>query len=212
LWRADRVNSIDKNPALTAFVAALGSEFVFGQVLIQTNGRGFDLRHAADNEVSAASLAPVAENELRALAQFTPEGAFRPLKSAPTLRRGWRAALPDTNALGAALNQLYPGAVADWFAAQSSHPPITSYREFTGRQTGMYRVTAKLSDAGAGAAIRACCHEDVCLKRRRWNVEGLPPDAPAAKSAIPCLEPCAILLEFVRKTARFKKDPRSSES
>jgi hypothetical protein len=146
---------------------------------------------------------------MRDLAQFTAQGAFRPLKSAPTLRSGWRVVLADEAALSLALNQLYPGAVADWHAAQSPNPPTTSYRAFTGRQTGMYRITTMLDDAMAGAVIRACCHTDFCLKRRLWSVDGLPPDPVSQKSAIPCLEPCAILLEFARKIVRVEQDQRT---
>jgi hypothetical protein len=171
--------------------------------------RGFELRHVADWECDPAALRLLGENDIRPLAQFTARGAFRPLKSAPNLQGGWRATPRNEEALGAALNQLYPGAVADWFAAQAPLPPVTSYREFTGRQTGMYRITTLLDDAAAGAVIRACCHKDFCLKRRLWTVQGQPPDPPAAKSAMPCLEPCAILLEFARKMARVEQDERA---
>jgi hypothetical protein len=145
---------------------------------------------------------------LRALAQFTTGGAFRPLKAAPNLRRGWRASAADDDALELALNHLYPGAVADWFAARANPPPVTSYREFTARQTGMYRITTMLTDGVAAAAIRACCHADSCLKRRLWTVEGLAPDAAEEKSAIPCLESCAIMLEFARKVARLEQEEK----
>jgi hypothetical protein len=195
-----------KNPALSAFLAGLESESTFGQVWIRRIGRGFELRHVADRQRDPAALRLLGENDIRPLAQFTARGVFRPLKSAPTLQRGWRATPRDEEALGAALNQLYPGAVADWFAAQAPLPPLTSYREFTGRQTGMYRITTRLDDAAAAAVIRACCHKDFCLKRRLWTVDGLPPDPPAAKSVLPCLEPCAILLESARKTARAGQD------
>ncbi|HZM01910.1 MAG TPA: DR2241 family protein [Candidatus Saccharimonadales bacterium] len=193
-------------------MAALGNEGVFGQVLIRRNGRGFELRHITDGETMASSLSLLGENEWRALAQFTAHGAFRPLKSAPTLRSGWRAVLAGEAALGLALDQLYPGAVADWQAARSPTPPTTGYREFTARQTGMYRITTKLDDTMAGAVIRACCHADFCLKRRLWSVEGLAPDAATGKSAIPCLEPCAILLEFARKIVRVEQDPPDSSA
>jgi hypothetical protein len=200
---------MDKNPPLSAFVAAFETELIFGQVWIRRMERGFELRHVADRECDPAALRLLGENDLRPLAQFTAAGAFRPLKSAPNLQRGWRTTPRDKETLGAALNQLYPGAVADWFAAQAPQPPVTSYREFTGRQTGMYRITTFLDDAAAGAAIRACCHEDFCLKRRLWTVDGLPPDSPPAKSIMPCLESCAILLEFARKMARVEQDERT---
>jgi len=196
-----------KNPALAAFVAGFETELSFAQLWIRRMERGFELRHVADRDCDSAMLRLLGENDIRPLAQFTADGAFRPLKSAPNLQRGWRAAPRDEEALYLALNQLYPGAVADWFAAQAPQPPVTSYREFTGRQTGMYRVTTHLGDAAAGAVIQACCHKDFCLKRRLWTVEGLAPDAAAVKSAIPCLEPCAILLESARKTARAASSP-----
>jgi hypothetical protein len=196
------------NPALTAFLAASETETVLSQVLIRRAGQGFELRHVADGDASAEGMEVLTVAGLRALAQFTATGAFRPLKSAPNLRRGWRVFAANPGELEMALNHLYPGAVADWFAARSDPPPVTSYRRFTARQTGMYRITTMLNDRIASAAIRACCHSDFCLKQRLWSVDGLPPDAPEQKSVIPCLEPCAIMLEFARKVARVEQEEK----
>jgi hypothetical protein len=194
------------NPAQTAFLAALRNEFLFCQVVIRRDADGFILRHVADTSAPAESLRSIRLSDARALAQTTASGAFRPLKSAPNLPSGWQLELRQENILFDTLSMLYPGAVADWFAAQSQHPPVTNYREFTARQTGMYRITASLGSAPARAAFSACCHEDFCLKRRLWTLEGLSPDdAAARKSVIPCLEPCAIMLEFARKVARWEQ-------
>ncbi|HEX3717675.1 MAG TPA: DR2241 family protein [Verrucomicrobiae bacterium] len=194
------------NPALTEFLRSFEAEIVLGQVLIRRNGREFELRHAADRDTNPDLLQSVPVAQLRPLAQFTATGAFRPLKSTPNLRRGWRVSLADDDALELALNHLYPGAIADWFAARQNPSPITSYREFTARQTGMYRITTLLNDTVAGAAVRACCHPDFCLKQRLWSVGQLATDAASEKSIIPCLEPCAILLEFARKVARLEQE------
>ncbi|HEX4121277.1 MAG TPA: DR2241 family protein [Verrucomicrobiae bacterium] len=194
------------NPAFTEFLAAFDAEIVVGQVLIRRAGRGFELRHAGDRDAADELLELVRVDGLRALAQFTAADMFRPLKSAPNLRGGWRAEAADVGALETALNSLYPGAIADWFAARRNPPPITSYREFTARQTGMYRITTHLDDRIAGAAVRACCHRDFCLKRRLWSVPGLAADGTGEKSIIPCLEPCAVLLEFARKVARLEQE------
>ena len=194
------------NPDLSALIAGMGEEMVFGQALARRAGRGFELRHVADRDAAAQSLQSLAVEELRGWAQFAQGGAFRPLKSAPNLRRGWRATAVDGTALGLCLHHLYPGAVADWHAAQAQPPPVTSYREFAKRQTGMYRITAKLNDAAAGAVVRACCHPDSCLKRRLWTVGQLKLDGVAEKSLIPCLEPCAILVELARKAARWEQE------
>jgi hypothetical protein len=202
------------NPDVRAFLAAFDTEIVFGQVVIRRLGSGFELRHPSDCAAAPETLATLVGTELRAWAQSAAGGAFRPLKSAPNLRAGWRAVAADGAAMDLLLHYLYPGVVADWFAAQSPHPPVTSYRQFAARQTGMYRITTMLPDPIAGAAIRACCHVDFCLKRRLWSVEGLEPDAVEKKSIIPCLEPCALMLEFARKVARMEQNtaPPSEES
>jgi hypothetical protein len=201
------------NPDVRAFLAAFDTEIVFGQVAVRRVERGFELRHESDHAAAPDTLTTLHGTELRHWTQATAAGAFRPLKSAPNLRRGWRAVAADGATLDLLLYYVYPGAVADWFAAQSTPSPLTSYRQFTVRQSGMYRITTMLDDAIAGAAIRACCHVDFCLKRRLWTVEGLEPDAAARKSLIPCLEPCALLLEFARKVARLEQNaaPSSGE-
>lgn len=130
------------------------------------------------------------------------------MKAAPNLRKGWRFVAPDEAGLESALDRLYPGAMADWGAAESGHPPVTHYRAFTNRQTGLYRVTQALTEEQAAQVIRAGCHVRFCLKRRWWTVEGLAPDAAGEKSLIPCLEPCAVLLELARQAFRIEQAER----
>jgi len=194
------------NPALAAFCAAIPSELVLAQVRVQRLASGFELRHVGDRDAGAESLRLVLLDELRGLANHTLAGEFRPIKAAPNLRAGWLCRVASEAELELALNQLYPGADVDWFAAQQPLPPVTHYREFTGRQTGMYRITSMLTDPQAAQVIRACCSAHFCLKRRLWTVDGLAPDAAAAKSLIPCLEPCAVMLEFARKAMRIEQE------
>jgi hypothetical protein len=195
-----------ENPALRAFVGHISDELLLAQAFIRRVGTGWELRHIDDRERAETELRALTLDELRQHAQFTADGKFRPLKSAPTLAVGWRFVCASDDELYDALNRLYPGAVADWFAAQQSNPPVTHYREFTARQSGMYRITAMLDDALAADVTRASCHPRSCLKRRLWTVPGLAPDTPENKSLIPCLEPCAVLLESARKAARAKLD------
>ena len=191
------------NPALEALIARLTPELVFGPVWLRREGAGFRLRHEADRAME--NLRAVTVEELRGLVQFTDGGAFRPLKSAPTLRRGWECVAHDAAELNAALRHLCPGGVADWFAAQQAVPPAVSYREFTARQTGMYRITTMLTDAQLGSVARAGCHRNFCLKRRLWIVDGLPAESVADKSELACLEPCALLMEFARAVVRSEQ-------
>ena len=193
------------NPALEKFVAQIGSELILAQVLIMRKDRHYELRHLTDRSAAEDALRLVPLSDLRALAQFTAGGSFRPLKSAPNLQRGWRALLANDDQLETALHHLYPAAIPDWFATQAEPVPMTHFREFTNRQTGMYRITTLLSDEQAAHVIRAGCHKHFCLKCRLWTVEGLNPDLPAEKSLIPCLEPCALLLEFARSAMRVQQ-------
>jgi hypothetical protein len=198
-----------RNPAVDAFAASFGPEKVLAQVLIQRLGSGFDLRNVADRNVPQLRIVPV--SGLRALAQVTEEGDFRPLKSAPTLQRGWRAQAGTAVELELALNSLYPGAIADWFALRNGRAHVTNYREFTNRQTGMYRITQMLTDAQAAQTISTCCDARFCLKRRCWTVEFLLADGEREKSDIPCLEPCAILMESARKTVRIEQADKTGQ-
>jgi hypothetical protein len=175
----------------------------FGQVAVRVAGvaGGFDLRHVLDAGAPGDSLRPVPVAGLRRLALSTLAGAFRPLKSAPTLAVGWRCVAEDDRALELALNALYPGAVADWFAAESTPTPVTDLEPFLARQSGMYAAVAALGAEQSACLVRACCHLTFCLKRRLWRARGLEPEAVGGKSMLCCLEPCALLLEFARTAA-----------
>jgi 4Fe-4S iron-sulfur cluster binding domain/DR2241 stabilising domain len=197
-----------ENPALKRFAAEIKTELVLAQAMIRQSGAGYELRHVEDGKVEAGLLRELKLTEARDLAQYTAAGAFRPLKSAPNLKRGWRLAVSNDVELGVALDGLYPGAVADWYAVKLGNPPVTNYREYTARQSGMYRITTMLNDAQAGLVIGACCDRKFCLKQRLWSVTGLGTDELAGKSLIPCLEPCAVLMEFARKAMRIEQQEK----
>ena len=200
-----RIETALDNPARETFAANAQTETVVAEVLLKREDGGWELRHIVDASRTTGDLRIVSVQDLRELAQWSERGAFRPLKSAPNLRAGWRCSVANETDLESALNRLYPGFLADWYAARGSTLPITNYREFTQRQTGMYRITQHLTDRQAAEAIRACCHPKFCLKQRLWTVEGLPSDRAETKSLIPCLEPCAVLLEFARTAARLEQ-------
>ena len=196
------------HPALAAFVAQFRDEYVVAQVLIRQWEQGYELRHVEDRQLAADQLRTIPLSEARSLARFTAKGGFRPLRSAPNLQSGWRLAARGDPELEMALNQFYPDAIADWFAARSEHPPVTNYREFTDRQAGMYRITTLLNDRQAARAIRACCDRRFCLKQRLWTIQGLAKDRAEEKSLLRCLEPCAIMLEVARKTMRIEQQEK----
>src|SRR5262245_56701409 len=121
------MSGVFRNPALEWFVDRFGEEFVIGQVRIRRREPGYELQHVADDE-KGGELKEVSPEGAREIAQFTEAGVFRPLKSAPTLRRGWRIMAGSDGALGTALDRLYPGAIADLYATLPDPAPATDYR------------------------------------------------------------------------------------
>ncbi len=194
----------DSSPALRAFLEALGTGCDFCQVQVRPLPPSFELRHVTDRGRPSEELRPVRVTDLRVLAQTTESGAYRALKAAPNLVSGWCCVAGSGNELEVALGHLYPGALADWAAVRkvAAAVPVTHFREFMGRQTGIYRGVRHLDEAGAAAVIGATCHPRFCLKRRWWTVDGLAPDDPGATSELPCLEPCAVLLDGARQATR----------
>lgn len=189
------------NPALGAFAALMGDGFEFGQVVISPAEAGFELRHVADAGVATMQLKDTPVPALRQLAQTTAAGGFRPNKTAPTLRMGWRSVARDAAELEEALRHLYPGALADWHAARQLGARGTTFREFVGRQTGRNARAQVLADDAVAEVTRSCCAPARCLRRRLWTVGGGPPEAALGKSVIPCFEPCALMLDAAREAA-----------
>jgi hypothetical protein len=197
------------DPATEGFLRQLTDRFVFVEVVFLRRGDAFELRHVADTDAEAGSLTAIEIADLRVLAQTTGDGAFRPNKAAPNLRRGWKSQVSGPSELETALRHLYPGGLADWAAARSGPPPVTHYRETAARQTGLYRITQILPDALAASATRACCDAGSCLRRRLWTAPGAEADPQAGKSVLPCLEPCALLLDLARRAMKLEQGPKA---
>ena len=201
------------NPALQAFVHFIGDGRDFVEIRIRPlDGGRFEVRHASEAGLPFDSLETVDLAGVRRVARITASGAFRPNKAAPGLRGGWihtACSVPD---LGAALDALYPGAIPDWFAGQRADPPITHFKDFTARQTGLYRITQILPPPLAVRTVQACCGDRFCLRRRLWTAEGLAPDPETAKSALPCLEPCPLLLDLARRAMKLEQEEKQTLS
>ncbi|MDB6053689.1 MAG: hypothetical protein JWN25_1212 [Verrucomicrobiales bacterium] len=200
------IPSAPQNPAIAWLLKELRGTFRIGQIVI-TRRSSLQVRHEADLETAVDKLKKLSIPELRALVQSNESGAFRPLKSAPDLQLGWYAE-PTDSELDLVLNTVYPGAVADLyhFMNHSGAELVTSYRAFTSRQTGMYRISTQLTDAEVLPVMVACCDHRVCLKTRLWDVNSA--RAESIVHNIPCFEPCALMLEFARKTARMNDEQR----
>src|SRR5689334_8218062 len=91
-----------------------------GQIEIQRDGAGFVLCHLDDTARQDLEIFR-SPNDATELAKFDDEGNYRPLKTAPNLRHGWRLELPDLNALEEALEVFYPGRLAVLAAWEANH-------------------------------------------------------------------------------------------
>lgn len=183
-----------------------------GQVWIRVGAR-FELRHEADRDEPDRRLRTYRDPlAARAIAMFTGAGKYRPLHSAPNLRRDWRIVGLDFAGLVTALDGFYPAAIVHWHAWRSGNSEVTTYRLCAARQSGMYRITTKLSDEQVPRVAACCCNDRECLKVPLWGVDrktklGLEKPARADMALmIPCPEPCSLFLSFARKAVRLEQE------
>ena len=168
-----------------------------GQIVILKTRDGWELRHADD--LAREDLAPHAGAcAARHLANLDDAGAYRPLKTAPTLRHGWRLALRDVDELRGALDYFYPAMTGVWLSHLRSGLPPVPFRETLDRQTGMYRITQKITDAQARTMIDSFCAG--CLKCRLWDAQTPPEDA--HRIPLLCHEACNLLVAEARKVVK----------
>jgi sirohydrochlorin cobaltochelatase len=171
----------------------------FGQVAIQ----GLALCHVEDSAREDLTVyhRPA---DARELAILDDAGAYRPLKTAPNLRHGWRLELATLDDLRLALDFFYPAALGTWLAFQRGELAPISLRETLERQTGMYRVTQLITDAQAREVIQKTCVAG-CLRHRLWDIRRVektfaPHEVPT--SAILCAEACNLLVAACRPVAK----------
>jgi sirohydrochlorin cobaltochelatase len=142
-----------------------------GQVLIVKSGDGFALCHR-DDERGVELEVFHSPNDAIEIARRNDAGQYRPLKTAPNLRHGWRLELPDLAALRLALEGFYPGRLAALVAWETHRLATTPLRATLHRQSGMYRVAAKISDEEVDAMVGQFCRsqggEPGCLRTILW--------------------------------------------
>lgn len=196
--------SRDVEKALADWLASGGD--CVGQIALAPLAEGWELRPLEDAGRTDLTLHRTAE-AARDLANLDADGNFRPLKTAPTLVRGWRLLLPDAAAVRRALDYFYPAMTGVWLSHTRGELVPVVLRETLGRQTGMYRVTQKLTDPQARELIDNVCAG--CLKHRLWEIAApnpAPPVFPANSLPLLCHEACNLLVakarEVVKKAGR----------
>jgi sirohydrochlorin cobaltochelatase len=147
------------------------SAFTFGQILVQrAAARGYWICHR-DDVNSAAKLRELnSPEDALEIAGADDEGRYRPLKTAPNLRHGWRLELKDLVELMRALETFYPGRTEVLQAFQNNRLSTSPLRETLNRQSGMYRIAATISDAELDDLIgRFCRSNGGCLRTILWK-------------------------------------------
>jgi sirohydrochlorin cobaltochelatase len=191
----------------------------------RTGDGGYEVRHVDDAEMAAAALRTFAAPEAaRQIAATTAAGAYRPLRTAPDLARGWRLAGLDAAGLREAFAHLYPAAVAQWQRGREGSLAPTSFRESAGRQSGHAARARELDDAAVARVAAACCGPAGCLRTVAWPLaaggaplrpsvaRGAEPaagEAAAGDALVPCPEPCSVFLGLAREIAVREEAPRA---
>jgi sirohydrochlorin cobaltochelatase len=157
------------NPAAPALEAVLTDRFHFGQILVRKINGAFVLSHCGDETRKKLKTFQSAEDAIE-LSKFDDSGNYRPLKTAPNLARGWRLELARPEELQRALDYFYPGRLAVFLAWKTGQLHTTPLRETLDRQSGMYRVAAKISDDQIDNVVGDFCRSDGgCLRTILWK-------------------------------------------
>ena len=141
-----------------------------GQIAIESRDDGaFVLRHREDAGRTDLALSPGADDAAE-LARFDDAGNYRPLKTAPTLRHGWKLILANLAELRLALDLFYPGRLAAFLAFERNELAATPLRDTLERQTGMYRIAAQIREDQADDLVGRFCRSDGgCLRTILWR-------------------------------------------
>jgi sirohydrochlorin cobaltochelatase len=170
-----------------------------GQIVIQRVETGFELQHV--DEMDRADLETHrGVRAARHLANLDDAQAYRPLKTAPNLRHGWRLILRDIEEVRVALDYFYPAMLGVALSHERGELQPVPLRETLSRQTGMYRVTQKITDGQARAMIDSFCAG--CLKCRLWDAQE--PKFGAQSFPLLCPEACNLLVAEARKVVKGK--------
>jgi sirohydrochlorin cobaltochelatase len=186
-----------------------------GQLELSPWDRGFALCHRDD--VGRCDLRQHQLDAAFEIAKFDDSGNYRPLKTAPNLQHGWKMCINNAPELQQAIDAIYPGRLAILHTFESGEVVTTPLRETLNRQSGMYRVAARISDAQADALIGNFCRSDGgCLRTILWKRDerGTVPSTKLPKEkfdptydqtgrgekSIPllCQEPCNLLVAACR--------------
>lgn len=171
--------------------------FTLGELRIEFDGET-PVVHGPGNAGDERAIPP-GEDDLRKWTRDDALGRYRPLPTAKTLRPGWRVRCEDGLSLEEALEIIYPLALRHRRMLDAGTLRVVSLQEVFDRQSGRYRAAGRLPEPARETARKVLCRE--CVKVPLWNGDAAP------AGAIPCPEPCSLMLSLCREAALWEDHP-----
>jgi hypothetical protein len=179
---------------------------LIGQILISPTPEGFTLRHEADSTTPDLQTFH-SPNDAHEIARWDSHGEYRPLKTAPNLRRGWELKLSSLADLHLALDAFYPAALGNWRAVLLGEKIAPPLQETLNRQTGMYRIIGLLTRDEASHISASLCATG-CLRQILWPIElsdpAPHPAEPPGRIPLFCANICSLFLGEARTTVKSR--------
>ena len=199
-----------------------------GQIKILTDHdlAPFVLVHLDDEDADFSSLnAHPTPDKAREIGLYTPHGDYRFTKGEMSLPGGWLLLLQSPGEVRQALDLFYPASLGLWAAWKDGSVRTQNLRDKLGRQTGMYRHAANVSDVGAQELIQSVCGPaNKCVKKILWQLDENTPldDSEASRfngivsntaenKAIPlvCQEACNHFVAQARKKSKDELEAKA---
>ncbi|WP_436927467.1 DR2241 family protein [Halosimplex amylolyticum] len=191
-----------------------------------TGSRRYAIRHVDDADAAGDALTDYEDPlDARQIAKHDDRERYRPLKTVPTLRTGWRFPDLGPEEVFRAVDSFYPATVANWHREREGELDVSHWRETIGRQSGIYGVVDTW-DRGEGHehvdwVAESCCVDSQCLKRREWQYDEetdldvgggaskTPRDeggatADGSDGVFPCREPCSLVISAARRWTKLE--------
>ena len=215
-----------QNPVERCLEPVLTAPFYLGQLLVRKTATGGFIVSNRDDALLEQLQTFRDEEDAIEIAKYDDAGHYRPLKTAPNMRHGWRLDLATMEKLRRALDYFYPGRLAVFAAWENGNLQTTSLRDTLERQSGMYRVAAEISDAQIDDLVADFCRSNGgCLRTILWKrdrngviasttlpkekfdpgidqIVARPELSTPATVPLLCQEPCNLLVAECRKVVK----------
>lgn len=201
----------DRRPPERYDDLSTGASREWGQLLVtarlgEAGRRRYEVRHVADADGAALDRYDD-PHAARRLTKYDERGRYRPLKTAPTLQRGWVFEGLDEREVVETVEAFYPATVENWSLERTGELDVSHWDETAERQTGIYDIVDELDEAAVERIAESCCVDSQCLKRRRWGKdEGTPLEADPGEGVFPCREPCSLVVAAARKWTMLERE------